>query len=63
MKTTTTKRVEITKAELQEILSKHFGEPITDIEEQMETYGWSGMPWDDGPQSERLCGLKITFVK
>jgi hypothetical protein len=63
MKTTITKKVELTKEELMEILSKHFNAPVTHVEEKMETYGWSGQPWDDGPQCERLCGITITFQK
>ena len=53
----------ITKDELIEILSKHYGKTVTDVEEKMETYGWSGQVWDDGPQCERLCGLQIEFKK
>ena len=63
MKKTVTTTIELTKEELTEILSKHFNEPVKDIHEKMEQYGWSGQPWDDGPQSERLCGITITFQK
>ena len=61
MRTTVTTTVELTKLELQEILSKHFGRPIIDVVEKMETYGWSGQVWDDGPQCEQLCGLTVKF--
>jgi hypothetical protein len=58
---TKTAKVSLTKKELIDLLSKHFGAEVTDVDEVMETYGWSGQAWDDGPLPERLIGLSVSF--
>lgn len=61
MKTITTKTIHLSVDELIEILSKHFGEPIEEIEEEMTEMEGSGQIWDDGPQPEYLTGITVKF--
>lgn len=50
----------LTKKQLEKIISKHFGKPVT-IEADMEEdhSQWSGQVWDDGPLLEILVGVHV----